>query len=412
MGKPYPVPEVRYISGVPGCAFRTRELREADRIPRVRRGRRGGRGVILQIAVALCLLFLSAGAAQASVSLLLEQPYGGLRIYNPTGHSALYFDHICAATPVELRPCGPGELGVVISRYDGIEDYDWVAVPLIPYLYGVDSAKDIPGRVDRLTVLRIRDMYRRQHLQLVAPDTDTGGMPQGNWYQLVGSAYDRAIYGFRVRTTPEQDAGIIALFNDRPNVTHYSGAFRNCADFARSTINLVYPHAVRRDFIADFGLTTPKSVARALTHYAHKHPEAGLEVFQVRQVRGDLPRSIGVEGVTESLLKRYAVPMVVVSPHFAAAVLVAYIGHGRFEVPKDAPTLDLAAMEVAASAASARASADSAATGTAAAFGSGRASADRTPGGAGASYFGLWGGSSSGFISRIDCPECTREDLP
>ena len=283
--------------------------------------------------------------AHAAVAVLLEQPYGGLGAWNPTGHSAVYFDHVCAASPTELRACGPGELGVVISRYDGIGKYDWIAIPLIPYLYAVQTSAEIPSSVDRLDVLRMRDLYRREHLEAVAADTAEGGMPQGNWYELVGSAYDRTIFGFQVKTTPEQDAEIIALFNDRPNVTRYDGAFRNCADFARLTINLLYPHAVRRNLIADFGLTTPKSVARALTHYAEKHPETALEVFRVPQVPGSIPRSTGVQGVTESLLKRYGVPLVVLSPQVTAAILVAYIGHGRFSMPKDASTLDVAALE-------------------------------------------------------------------
>ncbi len=295
--------------------------------------------------LALALLPSLATSARASVALLVEQPYGGLGVWNPTGHSAMYFDHLCAATPVRLRPCGPGELGVVVSRYDGIGNLDWVAVPLIPYLYAVGSAQEIPERVDRLTVLRMRDLYRREYLQAVAPDTETGGMPQGNWYELVGSAYDRTIYGFRVSTTAEQDARVMELLNDRPNVTRYDGAFRNCADFARLTLNRIYPHAVRRNFVADFGLTTPKSVARGLTHYARKHPGTDFAEFVVPQVPGDLPRSLGIEGVTESLLKRYGVPMTLVSPPVTAAVLVAYVGQGRFPMPKGAPKLDVAAMQ-------------------------------------------------------------------
>lgn len=293
----------------------------------------------------LSLLILFSGfSAHASVAILLEQPYGGMGVFNPTGHSALYFNHICADTPVHLRPCEAGETGVVISRYDGIGTLDWVAMPLIPYLYGVDDAKDIPSSMDRLTALRMRDVYRREHLESVAPDTETGGIPQGNWYELVGSAYDRTIYGFQIATTTDQDQKIIAMFNDRPNVTRYNGAFRNCADFVRSTVNRLYPHAIRRNYVADFGLTTPKAVAHSLSRYGNKHPEVGLQVFQVRQLPGTLPRSVGVQGVSESLLKRYAIPMVVLSPDVTAVVLVAYLGRGRFDVPKDAPVLDLAAI--------------------------------------------------------------------
>jgi hypothetical protein len=157
----------------------------------------------------------------------------------------------------------------------------------------------------------------------------------------VGSAYDRTIYGFSLATTPEQDARLIAMFNDRRNVQRYNGAFRNCADFARTTINFLYPHAIRRNFVADFGLTTPKSVARGLSHYASKHPGIAFHVFRVPQVPGSLPRSREVQGVTESLLKRYGVPLVVLSPIATGAVFVAYMGHGRFDMPRRAPLLDL-----------------------------------------------------------------------
>ncbi|MGA8044013.1 MAG: hypothetical protein WCA37_14550, partial [Terracidiphilus sp.] len=72
---------------------------------------------------------------RAQAALLLEEPYGFFGALNPTGHTAIYFEHICAETPVQLRPCHPGELGAVISRYQGIDDYDWIAIPLLPYLY-------------------------------------------------------------------------------------------------------------------------------------------------------------------------------------------------------------------------------------------------------------------------------------
>ena len=126
--------------------------------------------------------------------------------------------------------------------------------------------------------------------------------PTGNWYELVGSAYDRTIYGFSLATTPEQDAALIARFNDRRNVEHYNGAFRNCADFARTTINDLFPHAIRRNFIADFGLTTPKSVARGLS--ALRLEASGCRVPRLQglpRFPGSLPRSHAVLGVTESL---------------------------------------------------------------------------------------------------------------
>jgi hypothetical protein len=290
-----------------------------------------------------CLLLLLAGTpvAQSAVSLLLEQPYGKLNLINPAGHSAIYLDHVCAETPLKLRPCRTGEQGVVLSRYDGIGGHDWVAMPLIPYLYSVGSISQIPYSIDRASEMQLRDVYRRQYLQAVAPDRYDGGAPGGNWYELLGSAFDRTIYGFRVNTTAEQDAQLIATFNDRGNTELYNGAFRNCADFARVTINRFYPHAVHRNYVADLGLTSPKSVARSLSHYAARHPETGFEVFVIPQVKGSLPRSHANTDVAEGILKRYGVPLVVVSPVSTAVVFAAYIGQGRFSMPKDPPLLDI-----------------------------------------------------------------------
>ena len=74
----------------------------------------------------------------------------------------------------ELRPCRPGELGVVISRYDDISGYDWIAVPLLPYLYAVDSPADIPQTTNREQASLLRDLYRRHALESVAPDAPDG----------------------------------------------------------------------------------------------------------------------------------------------------------------------------------------------------------------------------------------------
>jgi hypothetical protein len=264
---------------------------------------------------------------------------------NPTGHSAVYLDHVCADSPTKLRPCVAGELGVVISRYKDIGGYDWLAMPLLGYLYAVDSVDEIPVRIDKASEDSLRDAYRRAHLLAVAPNREDGSTPGGDWYELVGSAYDRTLYGFQVKSTPDQDAKLIALFNDRRNKQRYNGAFRNCADFARVTINRFYPHAVKRNFIADLGLTTPKQVGHALDSYGKDHPEAGLTEFIVPQVAGSLPRSHTIKGVSESLLtrKRYVLPLTLIQPPATALLFVGYMSKGRFEMPKNAPVLSLSA---------------------------------------------------------------------
>jgi hypothetical protein len=50
-----------------------------------------------------------------------------------------------------------------------------------------------------------------------------------------------------------------------------------------------------------------------------------------------------VKGFMESMLtsKRYLVPLTVVEPVATAAVFVAYMGGGRFAMPKGAPVLSL-----------------------------------------------------------------------
>jgi hypothetical protein len=292
------------------------------------------------LAVALCAAssLSSAKEAHAAVAILLEQPYGKLNIFEPAGHSAIYLDHVCAETPLKLRPCRAGEMGVVLSRYDGIGNHDWVAMPLVPYLYGVASAEEIPDAVDKASEFELRDAYRRRYLESLSQDLPNGDAPHDNWYELVGSAFDRTIYGFQVSTTPQQDAKLIAEFNDEKNTEKYNGMFRNCADFVRVTINRYYPHAIRRNYIADLGLTSPKSVARGLSHYAHKHPDVGFEVFVIPQVMGSLPRSHNNMDLMECALKRFGA-LGVLFPPAAGVVAVAYVGHGRFSMPKDAPLL-------------------------------------------------------------------------
>ncbi len=108
------------------------------------------------------------------------------------------------------------------------------------------------------------------------------------------------------------------------------------------TLNHFYPHAIRRNYVADFGLTSPKSVARSLSHYAAKHPGTGFEVFMIPQVKGELPRSHSNTDLVEGVLKRYGVPLTVVSPISTAVMLAAYLGHGRFSIPKHIPVLNLA----------------------------------------------------------------------
>src|ERR1035438_10155864 len=157
--------------------------------------------------IVIVMFLACVSRAGASATLLLEEPYGRMGIFTATGHAAVYLSGICADSPLVLRPCSPGETGIVLSRYDAIGGYDWMAIPLIPYLYAVDRPQDVPLFADAKMVAFLRDRYRRKYLENIVPDTENGAAPGGNWYQLVGSSYDRTIYGFEIETTPEQEIG-------------------------------------------------------------------------------------------------------------------------------------------------------------------------------------------------------------
>ena len=285
------------------------------------------RRVFIGLAV---MVLASASLAGASATLLLEEPYGRMGFFTATGHAAVYLSDVCADSPLVLRRCGPGETGVVISRYDGVGGYDWVAIPLIPYLYAVERPEDVPLFANAKMAAFLRDRYRRKYLEEIAPDKTNGETPGGNWYQLVGSSYDRTIYGFDIETTPEQDDALIRKLNASPNRSHFHLVSNNCADFAKGVLNFYYPKSLHRSLVADVGITTPKQIAKMLTKYSARHPELQFSRVIISQVPGSMSRSTNVHGVVESFFKakKYIVPSVVVSPIFAGCVAAAYVGTG------------------------------------------------------------------------------------
>lgn len=289
--------------------------------------------------VVMVLVLACVPLAGASATLLIEEPYGTLGFFTPTGHAAVYLSGVCAETPLILRKCAPGETGVVISRYDGVGKHDWIAIPLVPYLYAVERPEDVPLFADAKMVAFLRDRYRRQYLEDIAPDIKTepknGETPGGNWYELVGSSYDRTTYGFEIETTPEQDEALIRKLNSSPNESHFHLVSRNCADFAKDIINFYYPKSLHRSIVVDLGMTTPKQMAKRITKYSRRHPELQFSRLVIAQVPGSVPRSTTIHGVVDAFLtsKKYIVPSAIVSPIFAGCVAAVYVttGAGRFE---------------------------------------------------------------------------------
>ena len=279
----------------------------------------------------LCALLLG-GAAQlrAQATLLLEEPYSYDGTFAGTGHTAVYLSRVCAETPTQLRRCAPGETGVVVSRYHGIAGHDWMAIPLIPYLYAVESPDEVPLYVDTKLV----ELLRERYLATLPLPREKGDEPR---YQLAGSAYDRTIYGFQFATTPEQDDALIRLLNAMPNDGSYELVKRNCADFVKEVVDFYYPRAVHRSVIADLGVMTPKQAAKSLVRYSKHHPEMRLTTFIIPQVPG-LKRSKPVHGVIESvvLAKKYVTPVLLFHPFLVGGVEAAYWAGWRFNPAKGA----------------------------------------------------------------------------
>lgn len=304
-------------------------------------------------AMALMSIFCPRSHAQAA--LLMEQPYGIFGALNPTGHTAIYFEQVCAETPVKLRHCRPGELGIVISRYQGMGGYDWVAIPLVPYLYSVDNLSEVPLHATRAQVRRLRGRYHEEHLLSLGEDISHGNFFHGGWSELVGVSYQRRIYAFMFQTTKAQDDAFIERMNAGRNHSHFHLLFNNCSDFARKVLSEYFPQTFGRSIFPDAGMTTPKQITYKLVRYAKKHPEAGLRVYEFPQIPGNRRRSRGNKDIAESLVTTgYAIPIVIVNPYLEGGLLVDYMVRGRHHlIPKHPQMLgpeDLAELTTPASA--------------------------------------------------------------
>lgn len=289
----------------------------------------------LLVAFAFQLLFSARCSAQAA--LLMEEPYGFFGTVNPTGHTAVYFARICAETPTKLRRCQPGEMGTVIARYSGVSDFDWVAIPLIPYLYSTEEISKVPAHVDRATVNRLRDEYHEAHLLELGENVPRGGFWHGGWTELIGVSYERRMYAFRFDTTEAQDDAFIARMNSAKNETDFQLLFNNCADFSRVVLNQYFPRTFRRSIFPDAGMTTPKQITYKLERYARKHPEIHLEIFEIPQIPGYRRMSRRNKSISESLITTaYAVPIALLNPYLAGGLFVDYVVRGRHHlIPKD-----------------------------------------------------------------------------
>jgi Domain of unknown function (DUF4105) len=295
-------------------------------------------------SVLVVFLLLSAAAeARADADLLVEEPINLLGQLSPTGHVALMMEQLCPDGPLKVRVCREGEGGAVIGRYSGIGTLDFLVIAPGAYLYAVDDASKIPTSETPAGLAELRQAYVDEH-----PSPELAFLRPQQWEQLLGAAYRRQILVVHLQTTPEQDALLMEWLNDLPNQRRFNFFVRNCADFVRQMLNVIYPGAIHRSVLFDVGLTTPKQVASALHQYSETHPEVGYRVEVIPQIAGSITRSTQICGVTACLAfsRPYFYPLALLQPVGAWSVAVtATVGicDRRYNIQKsirNAPRMD------------------------------------------------------------------------
>jgi len=297
---------------------------------------------------ALLLSVFTATSARAGIGLVVGEPFGSFGTMMPAGHAGIYLDHLCAETPTQLRPCLPGETGVVISRYHDLRatNVDWIAVPAPVFFYGVDDPANAPSFVTSSLEAELRETYRQHHLLSVVPNRiNVNGVsvppPYGDWEEGIGAAFDRRLFLYTLDTTPEQDAAILALLNSQPNRRRYTLRRANCADFAADLLSAVLPGVFHRAKLTDFDMTAPKTLARQLDVYGRAHPEIHFRVSEIPQIPGTLRRSRPLRGGAETFVKtkRYLATLIVIQPEAVLADWIVYETKGKWTPGLDATPL-------------------------------------------------------------------------
>src|SRR5262245_25000848 len=290
---------------------------------------------------AFLLLHLTIPRVSADVGVILNESLDeDFDRISSTGHSAIFFSRICPESPVKLRLCRPGELGSVMSNYVNIgedQPYEWNIVPLNIYLYGVEDPRNRPLFASYRLKHLLEERYRRKYLSDYCTAESCMTSTKSEWREMVAATMIRGVYIFAVSTTFEQDQQLIAEFNNSVNKNHFNGVTRNCADFTKHIINLYFPHSAHADYLNDFGMTSPKAVARTFTHYGLHHPASDFRVMHFAQVPGVTKRSRTVRSGTEQLFHsgKLLVPMALISYYTVPVVTVSYFTTARFNAQKE-----------------------------------------------------------------------------
>lgn len=134
------------------------------------------------------------------MTLLIGEPYGPFGAMVPVGHAAIYLDHLCADGPFALRECHAGEMeGVAIARYDKIGRYDWVATPILQFLYAVDRPEEIPSYMSPELAASLRERYRIHFLREFIPNGKQKDGKTREWWESAGVTFKPAAMGLSRR---------------------------------------------------------------------------------------------------------------------------------------------------------------------------------------------------------------------
>ncbi len=293
------------------------------------------------LGLAALLACLVSSRAYGDVGVILNETLNeSVARVTGSGHTAVYFSRICPDSPIKLRLCRPGENGSVMSNYINLgedERYEWNIAPFNLYVYGVDDPVDRPMFGTEKIKAVLEERYREQALASYCTVKDCLKGDKAEWREMVGANMIRSMYIFVVETTIQQDEDLIAKFNALPNENHFNGMTRNCADFTKNVIDTYFPHSAHRDVINDFGMTSPKAVARTFSHYAQNHPESNFRVLHFSQLPGTIKRSTEPRSGTEQLFrsKKLLIPMVIFADHELPVVAAAYLITGRFNPERE-----------------------------------------------------------------------------
>ena len=306
----------------------------------------------------IILLFITLfvpAKVNADISLLVHEATGYSGEMTGAGHITVYLSNVCTSPPLVLRQCRDDEpKGVVVATYPEFgpnSDYKWFAMPILPYLYGVDDAQQIPLYANGKIRTLLRETNRVKYLSDIVPQASDAELPAGRWGGVIGAGLNRDIYALTVKTTPEQDLRFLEKYSTSPKGNDFNVMFKNCADFTRGVVNFYFPKSASRDFINDFGMTTPKALARSFKGYATKRPDLLFHITKYPQVDGTILRSFGIRNFTETAFtsKKYVITQLLTKPELLAMFAGTYYLTGYFNINsayQSYPTMETAQLNL------------------------------------------------------------------